>query len=235
MTCADIQALLPDHLKGAPLPGEALRHLAECPACRSEVQELASLWGALGALEQPLPGPGLRTRVLRRPWRIPVALAAAAALVLVAGGAVLGRVFSGPARSAPWTEAARTRGTLALVGSPVSGDRLKGLALLGAGDGDLTGTLLTLVDKDPDTQVRLAAVDSLYLAAGDPRLRSRLGAAVLRQDRPEVQVALVDLIVGLREREAVEALRLLGQQGRLAPDVRRRVAAGITQLEAMPL
>jgi len=96
----------------------------------------------------------------------------------------------------------------------------------------MADTLFDLVNRDPDTQVRLAAVEALYLFAGDPALRSRIVAAIARQDRAEVQTALVDLIVGLRERRAVEALRRLGQDGKLAPELRGRIASGLARLDA---
>ncbi|MBI3132981.1 MAG: hypothetical protein HYZ13_16825 [Acidobacteria bacterium] len=127
------------------------------------------------------------------------------------------------------------QGTLRLVHSPLSADRMKGLALLDAGDRSVQETLFSLVERDPDTQVRLAAVEALYLFEGDPRLRSQLGAALSRQDRPEVQVALVDLVVSLRERRALEAMRRLEREGKLSGGQRSRVQAAIAQLDQPPM
>ena len=238
MNCADIRAILPEYLKGSLLSDAAREHLTACPDCRREFVELTGLWTALGSLQSPEPGRALRARVLgRRPWIQRHGLPAVAAVLLLAGGVALGLNLRRPTPVDPnvWSAAARTQGTLRLVHSASPADRMKGLALMGAGDGDLAESLLTLVEQDPDTQVRLAAVESLYHFSADIGLRSRLGGALTRQDRHEVQLALVDLIVGLRERRAVEALRRLGRDGKLPPDLHRRVVDGLAQLEASQL
>lgn len=233
MNCHDVRSLLPDHLKGAPLEPGAQAHLETCRACRTEFQDLLGLWGALGRLEAPAPGPGLREKVLPRRRRGPaLLLATAASLLFGMGGLLLGRAYRDPVVARPRD---RNQAPLEMVRSPSPAERVKGLALLGGGDDDLVDTLLSLVEHDPDTRVRLAAVDSLYLSAGNPDLRQRVGDALLKVDRPEVQIALVDLIVGLRERQAVRALKRLEAEGRLTPEVRGRVASGIRKLESNPI
>jgi len=70
MTCTEILALLPDHLKGTALPETAKRHLASCSTCHQEFEDLERLWEGLGNLPQPDPGSALRSRVLApRPRR----------------------------------------------------------------------------------------------------------------------------------------------------------------------
>lgn len=239
MECAELRALIPDRLKGETLPGPAHQHLQSCPACRAELADLEALWAGLGALAAPTPTAALRARVLRRRSRfLPGLLTAAAVLALVASGVAADRLFSGNSGTAAAgnsPETAQARASLVLIRNPAAPERIKGLALMGPGDPHISELLLEIVQHDPDTQVRLAAVDSLFLAAGDPQLRIRLGAALQQQDRPEVQIALVDLIVGMRERQALEALRRLEQSGRLQPEVRHRLDAGISCLETVPL
>lgn len=235
MTCAEVLTLLPDHLKGAALPEAAAQHLAACPACRQEYEALEALWAALGELPHPEASPDLRFRVLagrsrRREWM----LAAAAACLLAVGSAALGW-FLRPGSGSADPAGRAAQGTLRLVHSASSAERMKGLAMVGTGDRALVDTLLDLVDRDPETQVRLAAVESLYLFAGDADLRSRLVEALSRQDRPEVQVALVNLVVGLREKQALEAMRRLGREGRLTPGLKRRIDAGMDGLDRSPL
>jgi hypothetical protein len=236
MTCAEVRSLLPDTLKGTPLPAAAEEHLALCPACRREFQELGDLWGALGDLPLPASRPGFR---LRRPRRLAWAGWAAAACLMGVLGVGIGRGSRGPGTEGSvkdaWNSVGQGQTALQYVRSPSASKRLEGLAMLSGRSGDLTAPLLALVDKDPATSVRLAAVEALYLFGGTPSLRARVGTALARQDRPEVQMALADLIISLRERQALEALRRLAQDGRLDSESRRHVATGLAQLEIEPL
>jgi hypothetical protein len=223
--------------------GELKAHLEGCAQCRAYLRLNDHLW----ALPTPEPSPDLEARFMARlriespqkprpvrvswGWRVS---GLAAALLLVIGGAALDRALRSEAPRAEEGDA-RMQGTLRLVHSPLSADRMKGLALLDAGDRSVQETLFSLVERDPDTQVRLAAVEALYLFEGDPRLRSQLGAALGRQDRPEVQVALVDLVVSLRERRALDAMRRLEREGKLSGGQRSRVQAAIAQLDQRPM
>lgn len=241
MNCerAQLECLEMDPVNGMEgATGDQRHHLESCAKCRDFVR----LRAQLETLPFPEPSPDLEARFLTRlamePSRAPHPLRVgwgwrlsglAAALLLLIGGAALGRSLrvEAPADAEGGT---RLQSTLSLVRSGSAADRMKGLALLDAGDGSVQETLFTLVAGDPDTQVRLAAVESLYLFEGDPQLRAQLGTALSHQDRPEVQMALVDLAVSLRERRALEALRRLDRDGKLSGGQRSRVQAAIAQL-----
>ncbi|HLO68978.1 MAG TPA: hypothetical protein VK188_18290 [Holophaga sp.] len=227
MNCRDAQAFLPDQLKGLPLPPEARAHVAGCPDCAREFQGLGALWEALDGLPRAAPAPALRRRVVGRPrpW-LPLA---AAFLGLLGTSLLLVRwSFRRPlegAALAAWVDRARDAGLQRMAASPSPGERRNAIALLGQGDKDLAGTLLALADGDPETSVRLAAVEALYLQAGNPLLRARLAESVARQDRLEVQLAMADLLVALRERQATEALRRLLREGRIRGEARPHIQA----------
>lgn len=232
MNCEEALAFLPDHLKGLAMPYSVAGHLASCPACQVEFQELQVFWQALGELEKHSPGPGLRRRSLPRTHpRWGALLATAAAVALLAVGTTLAMTHSRPAGTGAVAGSVAIStddpGIRTLVTSPLPADRINGLALARPGDPALAGLLLHMVDRDPETQVRLAAVEALYVFAANPDIQARLSEALAHQDRPEVQVALVDLMVGLRERRALESLRNLADQGRLAPATRDRIRAGL--------
>ena len=104
LTCAEL-AEIADELALDVLPGDvralALEHLDDCVACRAVVEALSETADALLFARGPMePPPGFADRVLarlateqpaprRRPWRLAV-LAAAAAVVIVAGLLVVG-------------------------------------------------------------------------------------------------------------------------------------------------
>ena len=122
---------------------------------------------------------------------------------------------------------------LAKIDRPQASERLEALSLSARLDNPDRATLralLNTLDGDPNVNVRLAAVDALYLFRNDPAVRDGLVAALGRQFSPLVQVALIDLLVEVRERRAVDALRRLIGTGRLAAQVRDHAELGLKQI-----
>ena len=114
-------------------------------------------------------------------------------------------------------------------------DRLQGASLsqqIAAPDRATLQTLLQTLDNDPNLNVRLAAVDALYLFMNQPGVKDRVLTSLAHQDSPLIQAALIDLVVSVRERRAVEALRLLLQDKNLNPQVKQKAVRGIQQLTA---
>jgi HEAT repeat protein len=112
-------------------------------------------------------------------------------------------------------------------------DRIKGINLsygIKSPEPDILQKLLYILDNDPNVNVRLSAVDALYLYHSQPIVREGLAQSLSKQTSPLVQVALIDLIVQMRERQAVEALKRLIQEEELQPEVRNRAEQSIQQL-----
>ena len=208
-----------DMLKADPGNLEAEAHVAACADCR----ELARLWTGLASLPDPPVPEGLARRFAARLPRRRVSAWmgwAAAALLLAGLGFAAGRGWgsSGPAP----LDFSR--------GSDIQRLQRVTFAAYGPQDEDLAEALLDRIAQDSSTAVRLAAVEALYLAAPEGDRDGRVEAALRSQDRPEVQVALVDLLVALRQRRAAEALRSLLAEGRLAPSVRRQAERRLADL-----
>jgi len=145
-TCAQLEELAPELALGL-LSGaeraDALRHLAACPGCRAKVEDLARLADRLLLVAPEAEPPvGFEARVLdrleraartpkaARPWwrrpLVPVVVAGAAALALVAG-VVVGRVTErDPLLEREYVAALRTLG----------GSSLRAARLLGPGGED---------------------------------------------------------------------------------------------------
>jgi anti-sigma factor RsiW len=172
-------------------------------------------------------------------WNRPAfRFAAAAALVLagVAGGLFVGRsgAFSQKfARLEREVSDMRQTTALSLLDRPSSSERLLGVSyseqVQTPGEPTIAA-LLRILDTDPNVNVRLAAVDALYLFAKDPRVKDGLVASLGRQDSPLVQVALIDLLTELREQRAAEALKALIADEKIHPDVRERARQGLKSL-----
>lgn len=95
---------------------------------------------------------------------------------------------------------------------------------------DLVAALLTMVDRDPNTNVRLSALDALEKFAGDPTVRKALVDSLPRQDSPLVQIALIDALVHIRDRAAAGELRKLTGDADANAAVRQRAQWGLEKL-----
>jgi hypothetical protein len=197
------------------------------PAQRPAAQTTPAWWSALWA---------------RPAWQF------AAALVLMAAGIWAGRFMAGSARenaSAP-TEVAQLKGqveslrqlvSLSLMQQQSPSARLEGVNYayqMSQPDAQVEQALLHAVNNDGNVNVRLQAVDALQKYAGDPTVRRALADAVPVQDSPLVQVALIDLLVQLKDRDSAPALRALAHNAEADEAVRQRASWAIQRLGLAP-
>lgn len=159
-----------------------------------------------------------------------------ALLVVGAGAGYFLREAGAAGRSAAFhRELQDMRRTVALsmIDRPLASDRLEGVGMSARLDSPDRKTLRALVDTldgDPNVNVRLAAVDALYLFRNDPGVKDSLIRSLGKQESPLVQVALIDLLVEIRERRAADALRKLIGEARLAPQVKQHAELGLEQI-----
>jgi hypothetical protein len=78
--------------------------------------------------------------------------------------------------------------------------------------------------------VRLSAVDALYLFSDREEVRTALPASLSRQASPLVQIALIDLLVSLKEKQAAAALKKLLADKKIIPEVEQRARSGISKI-----
>jgi anti-sigma factor RsiW len=164
--------------------------------------------------------------------------AAAAALLLagIGGGLFLGRSGSlggRVGRLQAQVDELRQTTALSLLRQPSSSERLLGVSyseqVRTPGRPTIEALLRTL-DEDPSVNVRLAAADALYLFASEAQVRDGIIASIGRQSSPLVQVALIDLLVEIREKRAAEALKVLIERKAIAPEVKQRAEQGLRQI-----
>jgi hypothetical protein len=122
---------------------------------------------------------------------------------------------------------------LSLMQQQSASDRLKGVSLsyqVQQPDSDVLSALLYTLNNDPNVNVRLAAADALYLFHDKKMVKQGLVESLSRQESPLIQIALIDLMIEIRERQAVEAFRQLVKENKLNPAVKERAQWGIQQL-----
>jgi hypothetical protein len=127
----------------------------------------------------------------------------------------------------------RQQVALSLLGKSSATERIQGIGYSASVDNPSDTTLAALIDaldNDPNPNVRLAAVDALYLFRNKPGVRESLVKSLAVQTYPLVQVALIDFLVEVREARAAEALKLLIQKNELTPEVKKRAEQGLKQI-----
>jgi hypothetical protein len=235
-------------------------HLETCPACRAELAELNAVWRGMGSLPEPEPDPAMRSRFLEMleayqagrasglagqvgdppnvPHRWWQAVLAFALLML---GVFLGRYVAEPRGASPdvaqlqgQVESLRQLVTLSLLQEQSPSSRLRGVTYsyqMARPDAQVEQALLYAVNHDSNVNVRLSAVDALEKYAANPLIRRELADAVPVQDSPQVQIALIDLLVELNDKEAAPALRKLAQDAQADNQVRQHAGWAIQRME----
>ena len=260
MTFEEIRLLIPQYLSNQLSPEESAsfeEHLKTNSDLRIEVEELRSVWEGLKLLPEEQPSAALRARFYQRLnaavrngsdvrttrhswWTISVFQQVAAALILFSAGLFVGR-SQGEKQATPGevgklqTQIQSLRQTVALSllerQSPTS--RLEGISWssrVERPDRELLSALVTTLNDDPNVNVRLASLDALERFADDPSVRKALVNSLSVQDSPLVQIALIDAMVHIRDKDAKSELRKLTDNAQVNAAVRQRAEWGLEKL-----
>ena len=124
--------------------------------------------------------------------------------------------------------------TLSLLQQQSASDRLKGVSWSNQIDQPNTEVLNALMDTlmhDPNVNVRLAAVDALKKFGERQIVRKGVLQALAKQDAPMVQVALIDYVVEMQDKESVGTLKQIAQNTSINEAVRQRAEWGLEHLQ----
>ena len=120
--------------------------------------------------------------------------------------------------------------TLSLLSQPSAIDRLEGVNMsrqIREPSETLISALLTTLNSDQNVNVRMAAVDALYLFSGKPEVREELVNSLSTQLSPLVQISLIDLLVELREKSALDVLEKISEDRQILEPVKKHARKGI--------
>ena len=90
--------------------------------------------------------------------------------------------------------------------------------------------LLHTLRHDTSVDVRLAALDSLRRYNNESQVRKGLVDSLQAQQSPMVQIALIDMMVEMREKSAVPHIKKFQESPDLNPTVKQRAQWGIDRL-----
>jgi hypothetical protein len=98
-------------------------------------------------------------------------------------------------------------------------------------DPQVLSALLHTLRYDQSVDVRLAALDALSRHSRQPQVHQGILDSLQREQSPLVQVALIDLMLEWRDRDAARRLQELEQTPNLNPTVRQRVEWAKSKLD----
>jgi HEAT repeat protein len=97
-------------------------------------------------------------------------------------------------------------------------------------DDDIVAALIHTMNTDPNTNVRLAALDALAKFNQDPVVRAALIDALAKQKDPMVQITLIQLMVQMKERKVVKDLERIVDDAGVIKAVKDEAYTGILKL-----
>src|SRR5579872_183111 len=120
-----------------------------------------------------------------------------------------------------------------LLQNPSASERMRGVSYtseIRTVNKDVIEALLSTLNNDPNTNVRLMTLEALTHYADNPLVREGLVQSILQQDSPLVQAALADVMLKLQEKRAVRPFRKLLQHKNLNEMVKTRIEETISRL-----
>ena len=131
------------------------------------------------------------------------------------------------------TEEVRGKLVLTLLEQSSANRRLEGVSeanKIGKVDDQVINALLRTLNKDPNVNVRLAAIESLTNYVDDPKVRQGLIQSIPYQESPIIQVTLANLMLALEEKESIEPFKQLLEKPELDTTVKKKIEKTITSI-----
>jgi hypothetical protein len=130
-------------------------------------------------------------------------------------------------------EGLRQTVALSLMDKQSASSRLEGISWsnqVDRPDQELLTALLTTLNHDPNTNVRLASLDALEKFTSDASVRKALEKSIPLQQSPLIQIALIDSLVHIRDSGAAREFKQLSTDTAVNADVRQRARWGLQKL-----
>lgn len=97
-------------------------------------------------------------------------------------------------------------------------------------DDEIVDALVTTMNTDGNSNVRLAAIEALSKFTGEENVRRALVQSLSVQKDPVVQIALIQLLVQMKEKEAIKSFERIIDDEQSLPAVKDEAHAGIFKL-----
>jgi flagellar basal body-associated protein FliL len=97
-------------------------------------------------------------------------------------------------------------------------------------DDEIVNALVKAMNEDPNTNVRLAALDALGKFKHDQRIRKLLITSLSTQTDPVVQISLIQLMVEMKEKSILKELEEITRKKEVLKAVKDEAYSGILKL-----
>ena len=97
-------------------------------------------------------------------------------------------------------------------------------------DDEIVSVLVKTMNEDPNSNVRLAALDALAKFIDDPAVRKELIQSLSKQEDPIVQISLIQLMVKMKEKSIVKDLQKIVDDAATMKAVKDEAYTGIMKL-----
>lgn len=170
----------------------------------------------------------------------PVMYRAAAAIALILSGVAIGYWINESNQHDQELAALKTemQATKQLMLSMMSDNqsasqRMQGVNValtISRADDEIVKALSNTLNEDPNTNVRLAALDALSKFIDEEIVRRALVTSLSKQNDPIVQIALIQLLVRMKEKSVVNTLEKIIENEKNLPAVKDEAYTGILKL-----
>lgn len=234
-------------------------HLNSCQACAKELSRFESLFQSFEEEPVSMPTHKLRANFLEAlekektaqdkvvhlnnseintRWTRPF-LKVAASIALLFGAFLLGsyqqKQKSNKDIAALKTESIQMKQTamLSLIDNQSARKRIQGVNFIDQfknPDGSIINALTERMLIDPNTNVRLTAVDALSRFAHSEAVTSAFIKALATEKNPSVQIAIIENLVRIQERKATVPMRKLMEQEETQPFVKEEINRVLSEI-----
>ncbi len=97
-------------------------------------------------------------------------------------------------------------------------------------DDEIVNILTNIMLTDPNTNVRLAALEALSNFIHEPKVKLLLTSSLSKQDDPVVQISLIQLLVQIKEKNVVKDLEKIIENDKNIQAVKDEAYSGILKL-----
>jgi hypothetical protein len=97
-------------------------------------------------------------------------------------------------------------------------------------DDEIVGVLVNTLNNDPNSNVRLAALDALGKFSSEDDVRKALIESLSTQKDPVVQIALIQLMVSMKEKSVIKQLEKITKDSKTMKAVKDEAYSGIFKL-----
>lgn len=98
-------------------------------------------------------------------------------------------------------------------------------------DGEITEILIYTMNNDENINVREAASEALFRFRSEPRIRTALVNSLSKQQDPLMQITLINMLVELKEKSAINEMQKLLMDTDTRDVVKTRLEVGIAELK----